>query len=54
MAGSGVRTIEDVGRRTWGELVDLLDHGGYVRYDNMTAPRLLDLAATLAARCPQD
>jgi hypothetical protein len=42
MAGSAVRTIEDVGRRTGGELVDLLDHGGYVRHDYKTASRLLD------------
>jgi hypothetical protein len=52
LAESGVRTIEDVGRRSWSELVDLLDRGGYVRYDYKTASRLLDLAATVAARFP--
>lgn len=45
-------TIEDAGRRTWDELVELLDRGGYVRYDYKTASRLLDLAATMAARYP--
>lgn len=52
MAESGVNTIEDAGRRTWDELVELLDRGGYVRYDYKTASRLLDLAATMAARYP--
>lgn len=53
MARAGVRTVADAERRTWDELVELLDRGGYVRYDFRTATRLLDLAATLASRHPQ-
>lgn len=47
---AGVATVDDVGRRTRDELVDLLDRGGYVRYDYRTATRLLDLARTIAER----
>jgi hypothetical protein len=52
LAESGVRTIEDAGRRTWAELVELLDRGGYVRYDYKTASRLLELAGTMSAHHP--
>lgn len=45
---AGVRTIEDAGRRTAPELVALLDEGGYARYDERTAARLLALAHVLA------
>ena len=45
LAGAGVRTIADAGGRSWKELVALLDAGGYVRYDERTADRLLALAA---------
>ncbi len=47
LAGAGVRTIADAGGRSWKELVALLDAGGYVRYDERTADRLLALAAAL-------
>jgi hypothetical protein len=47
---AGVRTIGDVGERTWDELVALLDEGGYTRYDFRTATRLLDLAARVGER----
>jgi hypothetical protein len=47
---AGVRTIADAGRRSWGELVALLDEGGYVRYDQRSASRLLSLAQAVADR----
>jgi hypothetical protein len=47
---AGVRTIVDAGCRTWGELVALLDQGGYVRYDERTASRLLALAGSVSDR----
>lgn len=47
---AGVRTIADAGERRREELVALLDRGGYVRYDERTARRLLALAEALAAR----
>ena len=45
---AGVRTIADAGERDHEELVALLDEGGYVRYDERTAYRLLALAETIA------
>ncbi len=50
LARAGVRTIEDAGGRTRPELVTLLDEGGYVRYDERTATRLLALADVIADR----
>lgn len=47
---AGVRTIADAGERDHEELVALLDEGGYVRYDERTASRLLALAETIADR----
>jgi hypothetical protein len=47
---AGVRTIADAGERDHEELVALLDEGGYVRYDERTASRLLALAETTADR----
>jgi hypothetical protein len=47
---AGVRTLADAGDRDWAELVALLDQGGYVRYDERTARRLLALAAALGDR----
>ena len=47
---AGVRTIADAGGRNWEELVALLDEGGYVRYDERTASRLLALAEAIADR----
>lgn len=41
---AGVRTIADAGRTSWNDLVQLLDDGGYARYDFRTAHRLHDLA----------
>lgn len=47
---AGVRTIEDAGGRDREELISLLDEGGYVRYDERTASRLLALAEVIADR----
>ncbi len=47
---AGVRTLADAGERNREELVALLDEGGYVRYDERTASRLLALAETIADR----
>ncbi|MEU6411759.1 hypothetical protein [Microbispora sp. NPDC046933] len=44
MAEAGVRRLSDVEGRTWDELVEILDRGGYARYDYRTATRLLRLA----------
>ena len=45
-----VRTLENVGHLNSDELVALLDEGGYARYDERTAARLLALAEVVAAR----
>lgn len=50
MAQAGVGTLADVEARSWDELVELLDRGGYVRYDYRTATRLQHLAATVHGR----
>ena len=47
LADAGVHTIADAGQRSWNELVELLDLGGYTRYDFRTATRLHDLARAL-------
>jgi len=50
LARAGVRTIADVGGRSREELVALLDEGGYARYDERMARRLLTLAEAVADR----
>jgi hypothetical protein len=47
---AGIRTIADAGARDRKELVALLDEGGYARYDERTASRLVALADTIAHR----
>jgi endonuclease III len=47
---AGVRTIEDAGRRHREDLVALLHEGGYLRYDELEASRLLALAQVIADR----
>lgn len=47
LAASGVGTLTDVDATSTNELVELLDRGGYARYDYRTALRLKKLAATL-------
>lgn len=49
---AGVCTLADAGRRTWDDLVVLLDRGGYARYDFRTARRLLDLSVAVTDRYP--
>jgi hypothetical protein len=49
---AGVSTIGDAGRRSWDELVALLDAGGYTRYDFRTASRLLELSAAVSRQHP--
>lgn len=51
--GAGVSTIDDAGRRSWDELVALLDEGGYARYGFRTASRLLALSAAVSERHPE-
>ena len=51
LAAAGIRTVADVSRVTWDELVALLDQGGYVRYDFRTASRLQALASAVDERC---
>jgi endonuclease III len=46
-----ILTPEDILRAGWDRLVEILDEGGYVRYDFKTATRLLDIAKTLTERC---
>jgi endonuclease III len=41
---AGLIRVDQVRHRTWENLVDLLDMGGYVRYDFRTATRLQQLA----------
>lgn len=43
----GVLTPDDIIRTGWEGLVDILDSGGYVRYDYITATKLLDIAESL-------
>jgi len=46
---AGVRSIADAGSLGWPRLVELLDSGGYARYDYRTADRLLELARRVDA-----
>jgi len=46
----GVRVIADVAGSSWEALVELLDEGGYVRYDFSTATRLQTLATAVDER----
>jgi hypothetical protein len=50
MAEAGVRRLLDVEGRSWNELVELLDRGGYARYDYRSATRLQNLAETLRGK----
>jgi hypothetical protein len=50
LEGSGIRTIGDVAGVTWERLVELLDAGGYVRYDFRTASRLQKLEQAVRER----
>lgn len=43
----GLLTIEAIINAGWDKLVEVLDSGGYVRYDFSTASKLLEIAKTL-------
>ncbi|MEA3442911.1 MAG: hypothetical protein U9R04_05510 [Chloroflexota bacterium] len=43
----GIATPEDILEAGWDKLVEVLDSGGYVRYDFSTASKLLEIAADL-------
>jgi len=45
--GAGIVTPEGILEAGWDKLVDVLDRGGYVRYDFSTASKLLEIAASL-------
>lgn len=47
---AGIRVIADVAGSSWDELVELLDAGGYTRYDFSTATRLQALATVVGDR----
>jgi endonuclease III len=50
---AGVRAIADVPRRSRRELVSLTDEGGFGRYAELTASRLLALAKAIVDRYPE-
>ena len=47
---AGIRRISDARTREWADLVQLLDAGGYARYDFRTATRLQELAGVIDSR----
>lgn len=47
---AGIVTPEDIINAGWDKLVQILDSGGYVRYDFSTASNLLNIAGELKAR----
>jgi hypothetical protein len=50
LSREGISTIADVAGATWDRLVELLDDGGYVRYDFRTATRLQQLELVVRER----
>lgn len=50
LAGAGITTPAEVRGRSWNQLVEVLDRGGYARYDFQTATRLQKLAEALRGR----
>jgi hypothetical protein len=53
-ARAGIRRIADARSREWADLVQLLDAGGYARYDFQTATRLQALAEAVDTRYAGD
>ena len=47
---AGVGTVGQLGATDWGEIVSLLDRGGYAHYDLLTASRLHALAEVVERR----
>lgn len=50
LASAGIATVQDVEVSSWEQLVELLDAGGYVRYDYRMASRLQALAHVVQDR----
>lgn len=50
LAAAGIATVADVEDRSWTHLVEILDAGGYARYDYRMASRLHALARTVEDR----
>jgi len=50
LSRDGISTIADVSGATWDRLVELLDEGGYARYDFRTATRLRELERAVRER----
>ncbi len=48
---AGIITPESIIEAGWDKLVEVLDCGGYVRYDFSTASNLLEIAASLRDKC---
>jgi len=46
----GIVTLESITEAGWDKLVEVLDAGGYVRYDFSTASNLLEIAAKLSEK----
>jgi endonuclease III len=46
----GIITPENITQAGWDKLVEVLDSGGYVRYDFSTASNLLEIAASLGEK----
>ena len=46
----GIMTPESITEAGWDKLVEVLDSGGYVRYDFSTASNLLEIAASLGEK----
>ena len=47
----GIVTAESIIEAGWDKLVEILDSGGYVRYDFSTASNLLQMANSLKQKC---
>ncbi len=50
LAKGGIERIVDASRFSWDDLVEMLDAGGYARYDFRTATRLHELAKEVTER----
>lgn len=50
LASAGIAAVQDVEGRSWEQLVELLDAGGYARYDYRMASRLHALALAVQDR----
>lgn len=46
----GILTLDSIIEAGWDKLVEVLDHGGYVRYDFSTASKLLEIASGIKSK----